>query len=93
MGLTKREREKKKRQLPDNYIPTEEQHNHYMYCLRNNIRISPMGTEDNAVGKWRIGISTPDDYRKVYFAPHIYDKDTIWPSFYNYCKYYYEKQI
>ena len=91
MGITKREREKKKRQLPD-YIPSEDERTWFAYCIRNDIRISPYGISDQ-IGKWKIGISTPEDHRKVYYAPHIYDKDTIWPSVYNYMKYYYEKRI
>ena len=87
--LTKRQREAKKRQLPD-YIPTEDERTWYSYCVRNNIRISPMGHD--SVGSWKIGISTPEDYRKVYYAPHVYTSDTIWIEFYKYCKYYYDKR-
>ena len=82
-------KEKKKRQLPD-YIANPEEFKWYKFCLDNEIRISPIGINDR-VGAWKIGISTADDFRKVYYAPHIYDRDTIWPSFYNYCKFYYDK--
>ena len=88
-GLTKRQKEAKKRQLPD-YIPNEEEFKYYRYCVSNNIRISPMGTDQ--IGKWHIGISTPDSHRKVYNAPHIYDKDTIWIEYYKFCKYYYDQR-
>ena len=90
MGMmTKRQKEQKKRQLPD-YIPTKDERKYYQYCVRNNIRISPIGTD--VIGKWKIGISTEDNYRKIYHAPHIYDRDTIWIEFYKFCKYYYDKR-
>jgi hypothetical protein len=63
------------------------------YCINNNIRISPYGI-NNQPGKWKIAIAL-GSYKKsekIYYAPHIYDKNTIWLEYYNMCKYYYEKQ-
>ena len=62
------------------------------WCIKNNIRISPIGIyrEPN---KWKIGINI-GPYKKnekPNIAPHIYDKDTIWVEYFNFCKYYYDK--
>ena len=72
--MTKRQKEAKKRQLPD-YIFNDEEFKAYRYCVLNDIRISPIGTD--VIGKWKIGISTEDNYRRIYHAPHIYDLSLI----------------
>ena len=91
MGLTKRQKEAKKRQLP-NYILNVYELLCYQYCVRNNIRISPVAVP-NEIGKWRIGISTPDSYKKVYESPEKCDVHSVWEVFNRYTKYYYEKRI
>lgn len=88
-GLSKWEKAKKARQVPD-YIPTKEEHEHYLYCIRNGIIISPFGTPEP--GKWKIGIAEADNHKKVYYAPHIYDRDTLWPEYYKMCKYYADRK-
>ena len=89
-SLTKRQKAAKARQLPD-YIPTDDEFRAYQYCVRRDIRISPIGILGEA-GKWYIGVSTPDSYKKVYNSPHIYDRDTVWHGFYEMCNYYYKKK-
>ena len=32
------------------------------------------------------------DYKKVHYAPHIYDRNTIWASVYEFMKFYYNKK-
>ena len=84
---------KKKQNWMPQYIPTQEENEAYIYCVRNNIRISPIGIQ-GVIGKWKIGINV-GPYKKgekINLAPHIYDKDTIWPSYYEMCKYYYDKR-
>ena len=89
-SLTKRQKEQQKYRLPECSI-TEEQQKYYDYCVKNNIIISPIGIQ-NTPGKWYVGISTPDNYKKVYKSKHIYDKDQIWDAMFEMCKYYYDKQ-
>ena len=91
MGLTKKQKEQKKRQLPD-YILEGEEFDAYRYCILNDIRISPVAVP-NEIGKWRIGISTPDSYKKVYESPERCDVHSVWEVFNRYTKYYYEKRI
>ena len=81
---------KKKNYLPS-YIPTPEEQEWKLFCTRNNIRISPWGTPQD--GKWKICINIGPYKRgeKCNFAPHIYDKETLWPEYYKFCKYYYDK--
>ena len=84
---------KKQENWMPQYIPTQEENEAYLYCVRNNIRISPIGIQ-GVIGKWKIGINV-GPYKKgekINLAPHIYDKDTIWPSYYEMCKYYYDKR-
>ena len=47
---------------------------------------------NNTPGKWYIGISTPDNYKKVYKSKHIYDKTQVWDAMFEMCKYYYDKK-
>ncbi len=88
-GVPKWKKEQEKGRLPTDYSPSNEEQKAYEYCLDNDIRISPWY---HSQGKWYIGISTPEDYKKVYKSKHVYDKDTIWFSFYDMCKFYYNKR-
>ena len=89
-SLSKRQKEQQKYRLPECYT-SEEQQKYYDYCVKNNIIISPIGIQ-NTPGKWYVGISTPDNYKKVYKSKHIYNKDQIWDAMFEMCKYYYDKQ-
>ena len=84
---------KKKENWMPQYLPTQEENKAYIYCVRNNIRISPIGMQGE-IGKWRIGINVGPYVKgeKTNIAPHIYDKHTICPSYYEMCKYYYDKR-
>jgi len=74
------------------YMPTSEQRKAYEYCVRKNIRISPLGINDEP-NKWRIGINI-GCYKKgenINVSPDVYSRDTIWIEYYKMCKYYYDK--
>ena len=93
VGL-KKAKEKAKRCLPEDYYPSDKEMEAYRYCVRNGIIISPVATEEwGEVGKWNIGISTPDNYKKIYRSPEKCDKHSVTEVFYKYCIYYYEKSI
>lgn len=85
-------KKKKDYKLPD-YLPSKEENEAYIYCVRNNIRISPLGINGQP-GKWKIGVNVGPYAKgeKINIAPHIYDKDTIATSYYEMCKYYYDKR-
>ena len=68
------------------YIPTEEEYDAYLYCVRNSIRISPGGT--NIHNEWTIDIFAKGKWNK---PPKSYGPKEVWEVFYNYCIYYYEK--
>lgn len=81
---------RKKNYLPS-YIATPEEQEWKLFCTRNNIRISPWATPLD--GQWKICINL-GPYKKeekCNFAPHVYDKETLWPEYYRMCKYYYDK--
>lgn len=88
---SKKAKELAKKRLPNNYAQTPEDEAAYLYCVRNNIRISPCGVAGH-VGSWSIGISTPNNYKKINNSPEICDEHTVWQVFYKYCSYYYNKR-
>lgn len=89
-GLTSRKR-REAYQMPS-YTPSIEEQKSYLYCIDNNIRISPKGVRDEP-GKWKIEIAL-GSYKKGekrYTSPQLYDKNIIWVEYYKMCKYYYDK--
>ena len=91
MGVTtKRQKEEAKKQLPT-YIPSDEERDWYMHCVRSGIIISPVGIL-NKTGEWHIGISSPNNHKTVHKSPEICDRFSVWEVFYKYCKYYYDKK-
>lgn len=73
-----------------NYIPSPEEQKWHKHCLDKGIIISPIGIQGEQ-NKWKIGIAMASDYRNIHYAPYEYDRDTIWVSYYEMCKYYYDK--
>ena len=77
--------------MPD-YLANNEEEEAYRYCVRNNIRISPIGMkEDNQSWKIEIRLGPYKRGERDNISPSIYDKYTIWPEYYRMCKYYYDK--
>jgi len=74
-----------------NYIPSNEEQEWHRYCAQNDIIISPIGIQ-NEYNKWKIGIAIAKNYKTIHYAPYEYDRDTIWISYYEMCKYYYDKR-
>ena len=81
---------KKPEPMPD-YIPTKNETEWHKYCVDHGIIISPMAIK-NEKNKWHIGIAMRNTYKKVHLAPYEYDRDTVWISYYEMCKYYYDKR-
>jgi hypothetical protein len=82
---------RKSKPMP-HYVPSEQEQEWKLFCNRNNIRISPMGIQNDS-DHWRITISL-GPYKKgekPHMSPYIYDRKTIWPEYYKMCKYYYDK--
>ena len=79
--------------MPD-YLPTPEEIEARNYCIRNDIRISPIGIKDDNQ-RWKISICLGpyQKWERQNIAPSIYDKHTIWVEYYKMCKYYYDKKI
>ena len=70
-----------------NYTPSDDERKAYMYCVRNNIRISPAaipGDNDH----WHIEIFSNNKWNA---SPQKFDKTEVWGVCYNYCKHYYEQ--
>ena len=90
IAATRAAAKRKKRQLPNDYVCTPKEEQAYLYCVKNDIRISPIGVQ-GTLDQWYIGISTPEDYKRVYNSPETCDRHSVWQIFYKYCNYYYEK--
>ena len=74
------------------YARSKEEDKWYKYCVRNNIRISPYGIQ-NDNDHWHIAISLGayKKWEKPNLSPSKYCRNTIWPEYYKMCKYYYDK--
>ena len=84
---------KRKKNLLPSYIASSEESKWYRYCITNNIRICTIPVEDET-GKWKIGVNI-GPYKKgeiPYMSPHVYDKNTLYYTYYQMCKYYYDKR-
>lgn len=77
--------------MPD-YLASDEERKWYNFCVKNDIRISPYGIQDDN-DRWHIAINIGPykKYEKPHLSPSKYCRKTIWPEYYKMCKYYYEK--
>ncbi len=76
--------------MPHYDISNEEQEA-YIYCVSNDIIISPFGDNRNP-SRWYVGISYNGKYKQVHKSPETYGRDEIWEVVFNYCKFYYDKR-
>ena len=83
---------KKRAQPMPRYTANDEEWEAYRYCVRNNIRISPYGIQNDSE-HWHIAISLGPHkkWEKPHLSPSKYCRKTIWPEYYKMCKYYYDK--
>ena len=68
-----------------NYLPTEQEEAARLWCMRNNIYISPIAIKE---ALWTIIIENKGSKNK---DPNNYNKNYIWQKVYEYYKYYYNK--
>ena len=67
------------------YMPSSEEEKAYVWCIRNNIKISPTA---NSEGSWWIEININGNINR---SPEPFKKVRVWEKLYEYCKYYYDK--
>ena len=75
------------------YFPSTEERKWMNYCVDNNIRISQQPVKEE-IGRWRMTVNI-GPYKKgevPHLSPSVYDKDTVYPAYYQMCKYYYDKR-
>ena len=75
------------------YFPSTEERKWMNYCVDNNIRISQQPVKEE-IGRWRMTVNI-GPYKKgevPHVSPSVYDKDTLYPAYYQMCKYYYDKR-
>ena len=82
-----------KRNLLPDYSPSSEETEAYLYCINNDIRICTIPVKDE-IGVWYIGINIGPYVKgeKINLSPKTYDKSDVYKSYYEFCKYYYEKR-
>ena len=74
------------------YFPSTEERKWMNYCVDNNIRISQQPVKEE-IGRWRMTVNI-GPYKRgevPHMSPSVYDKDTVYPAYYQMCKYYYDK--
>ena len=83
---------KRKKSVMGTYFPTIQQMEAWTWCVKNNIRISPYGVQ-NDTDHWHIAISLGPykKWEKPNLSPSKYCRKTIWVEYYKMCKYYYDK--
>ena len=69
----------------------------HRWCIHNDYRISPIASKTwgfKAKSKeksYHIGVSTPENWKKVYKSPEIYGEDEIWDKVSETEQFYYDK--
>ena len=76
---------KKKKSVMGEYMPNKFESKAYVWCIRNNIYIYPVATNE---GVWTVEIKNKD---KASRDPSEYTKTDIWKTIFKYYKYYYDK--
>ena len=79
---------RKKQSWMPHYSPSEEEYAAHMYCMNNNIRLSPGGI--NGSDQYTVDISL--DGKKWTKSPKKFKSSDVWEVYYNYCLYYYNKR-
>ena len=73
--------------MPD-YPATDEERDWHLWCVRNNVRVSPGGVQGDP-DVWTIDVSLDGKtWRK---SPSKYSREIIWSEYFKVCKYYYDK--
>ena len=75
------------------YFPSTEERKWMNYCVDNNIRISQQPVKEE-IGRWKMTVNI-GPYKRgevPHMSPSVYDKDTVYPAYYQMCKYYYDKR-
>lgn len=85
-GLSKKKRGFFKPMLP--YNRSDLENNAYLWCVRNNIAISPFAVAGSEPRKWWVDVKANN---KVKRSPYQYDEYQIWPKIFELYVFYYEK--
>lgn len=85
-GLKKR-RGKYFNPMPD-YTRSELENNAYLWCIRNDIKISPFAVLNSEPRKWWVDVEAKE---KVKRSPYQYDENQIWPKIFELYVFYFQK--
>ena len=80
-------RKKNKHKFMPDYTPSEQETEAYIYCVRNNIRISPKGIDGD---NWHIEVYAGGKWNQ---SKEQYGREEIWKEYYKCCLYYYDKRV
>ena len=70
------------------YFRSELENNAYLWCIRNDIKISPFAVLNSEPRKWWIDVVAKN---KVKRSPYQYDDYQIWPKIFELYVFYFEK--
>ena len=70
------------------YQRSELENNAYLWCIRNDIKISPFAVLNSQPRKWWIDVVAKN---KVKRSPYQYDDEQIWPKIFELYVFYFEK--
>ena len=68
------------------YIPSKEEREAMVWCIRNNIKISPWAKDTS---NWYVSVIINNGKNNV--SPETYPRIEIWVKVYEFYKYYYDK--
>jgi hypothetical protein len=85
-GLSKKKKGFFKPMLP--YNRSDLENNAYLWCVQNNIAISPFAVAGSEPRKWWVDVKAKN---KVKRSPYQYDEHQIWPKIFELYVFYYEK--
>ena len=70
------------------YQRSDLENNAYLWCIRNDIKISPFAVLNSQPRKWWIDVVAKN---KVKRSPYQYDDEQIWPKIFELYVFYFEK--
>lgn len=70
------------------YNRSDLENNAYLWCVRNDIAISPFAVAGSEPRKWWVDVKAKN---KVKRSPYQYDEHQIWPKIFELYVFYYEK--
>ena len=79
---------KTKKKLMGDYVTSQEEDEAFVWCIRNNIKISPRAASRGNPTEWHIVIESQG---RTHMSPETYGPGDVWIKLHEFYKYYYDK--